>query len=299
MPKGLLIHLIADQTTGAEMGYLDMKKFVLVFATLSAIPFLGVFAQQKGYSLFKPVPRAELREMETDRPDITETPITVDAGHVQYETAFLHYSKQYLENKRQDTYSLNQLNFNVGLTRSTAIQFKFDTYVIEDDRSIGSTQKHTSQGIGDLTFRLKQNLLGNDGGNFAIALLPYLKVPTAKYKEDNRAEAGVSVPMRIQLPAEWKLGTQLEVDRLQADGEHALHTELLQSLSLSHELLKNLEGLAETYYTYGLKKREWNNFINAALQYEVNSNCKVDAGVNYGIQHQAERSFFFGLAYRL
>lgn len=236
--------------------------------------------------------------METDRPDVTETPITVDAGHFQYETSLLDYSKQYKENKRIDTYTINQLNFNVGISNSTALQLMLDSYVTESERALGSTLKSTSQGLGDLTFRVKQNLMGNNGGNFAIALLPYLKVPTAKYKEDNRTEAGLSVPMRIQLPAEWTLGTQLEVDRLHEDGEYALHTEFLQSLSLSHELFKDLECLAETYYTYGFNKHEWTNYINAALQYDVNSNCKLDAGVNYGIQHEAERSFFFGLAYR-
>jgi hypothetical protein len=275
-----------------------MKTIFFAFAFLFSCSFTKVFAQQKGYSLFKPVPKEEMRDMETDRPDVTETPITVDAGHFQYEASLLDYSKQYKAQSRINTYTINQLNFNVGITGSTAFQFMLDSYVTESERSIGSTVKTTSQGIGDVTLRVKQNLMGNEGGNFAIALLPYLKIPTAKYKEDNRTEAGLSVPMSIQLPAEWKLGTQVEVDRLQEDGEHALHTELLQSLSLSHELFKNLEGLAETYYTYGFKKHEWNNYINAALQYGVNSNCKLDAGINYGVQHEAERSFFLGMAYR-
>jgi hypothetical protein len=281
------------------MGYQNMKTLFFTFAILFSCSFASVFAQQKGYSLFKPVPKEEMRDMETDRPDVTETPITVDAGHFQYETSLLDYSKQYKGQNRINTHTINQLNFNVGITGSTAFQVMLDSYVSESERPIGSTVKTTSQGIGDVTFRIKQNLMGNDGGNFAIAMLPYLKVPTAKYKEDNRTEFGLSVPMRIQLPSEWTLGTQVEVDRLQEEGEHALHTDLLQSLSLSHDLFKNMEGLVETYYTYGIKKHEWNNFINAALQYEVSSNCKFDAGINYGVQHEATRSFFLGMAYRL
>jgi hypothetical protein len=280
------------------MGYLNMKTLFFTFAILFSCSFGSVFAQQKGYSLFKPVPKEEMRDMETDRPDVTETPITVDAGHFQYEASLLDYSKQYKGASRINTYTINQLNFNVGITGSTAFQVMLDSYVIESERPIGSTLKTTSQGIGDVTLRIKQNLMGNDGGNFAIAMLPYLKVPTAKYKEDNRTEFGLSVPIRIQLPSEWTLGTQVEVDRLQEEGEQALHTDLLQSLSLSHELFKNMEGLVETYYTYGIKKHEWNNFLNAALQYEASSNCKFDAGINYGVQHEATRSFFLGMAYR-
>ena len=35
--------------------------------------------------LFNPTPREAMRELSTDRPDQTESPFTVDAGHVQVE----------------------------------------------------------------------------------------------------------------------------------------------------------------------------------------------------------------------
>lgn len=272
---------------------------MLIWAMLFAGAGTGLFAQQKSYSLFKPAPKGEMREMETDRPDVTETPITLDAGHFQYETSFLDYTKQYTENSRVNTYTINQLSIKLGLSNSTDFQLQLDSYVIERERELGSVITSNSKGIGDMTLRVKQNLSGNDGGDFAIALMPYYKIPTAKYKEGNLTEAGLILPMRLKLPSEWILSTQLEVDRLQADGDTNLHTEFLQSVSISHELFKNMDGLAESYYTYGFKKHEWTNYINAALQYGISANCKVDAGLNYGIQHDAKRSFFVGLAYRL
>ena len=43
---------------------------------------------QKGqYTLFNPTPDRLLRDLTTDRPDATETPFTVDAGHIQFETS--------------------------------------------------------------------------------------------------------------------------------------------------------------------------------------------------------------------
>jgi hypothetical protein len=277
-----------------------MKKLFTILALMAAFPAAKCFAQDAApkFSLFKPVPKEQMREMETDRPDVTESAYTVDAGHFQYETFLLDYTKQFSTSSRTNTYTLNELNLNMGLTGSTALQVLLDSYVIETEQEFGTTVKTTNQGIGDLTLRLKQNLIGNDGGNFALALLPYLKLPTANYKDGNRTEAGLIVPMQIKLPAKWTLGTQVEVDRLQDDDEHALHTEFLQTLTLSHELFKDLNGIGETYYTYAFKKHEWTNYVNAALQYAVNTNCKVDAGVNYGLQHEAERSFFLGMAIR-
>src|SRR2546423_6881645 len=44
------------------------------------------------YTLFNPTPRSLMRELSADRPDITETPYTVDAGHFQLEMDILRYS---------------------------------------------------------------------------------------------------------------------------------------------------------------------------------------------------------------
>src|SRR5690348_9830764 len=44
------------------------------------------------FNLFNPVPRELLRDLQTDRPDQTEGPFTVDAGHVQAELDLLNYS---------------------------------------------------------------------------------------------------------------------------------------------------------------------------------------------------------------
>ena len=43
---------------------------------------------KSGYSLFHPVPRELMRELTPDRPDKTEGPFTVDAGHYQLEMDF-------------------------------------------------------------------------------------------------------------------------------------------------------------------------------------------------------------------
>src|SRR4051794_31042167 len=44
-----------------------------------------------GYTVFNPTPRRFMRELSADRPDVTETPYTVDAGHFQLEMDVLRY----------------------------------------------------------------------------------------------------------------------------------------------------------------------------------------------------------------
>ena len=43
----------------------------------------GTPPDKSGYSFFHPAPREFMRELTTDRPDKTEGPFTVDAGHFQ------------------------------------------------------------------------------------------------------------------------------------------------------------------------------------------------------------------------
>src|SRR2546425_12662784 len=55
--------------------------------------YLPLSGPDKGkYTLFNPTPRELMREMNTDRPDKTESPFTVDAGHFQIEADILNYT---------------------------------------------------------------------------------------------------------------------------------------------------------------------------------------------------------------
>jgi len=274
--------------------------FCIVLLFVLLVPFKGSGQQavQKKFSLFNPVPRSQMREMETDRPDATESPYTIDAGHFQIETDLVRTIREQSESTQTNTFLINQMNVKIGITGSTAVQIGFQTYGRQSEKELDTDEKEITDGHGDLTLRIKQNLIGNDSGNFALALLPYVKFPTSKY-EDSRFEGGVIVPMQYQLPGEWHFGFQVEVDCLKDQDEQAMHTEFLQTLTLSHAIIKGLDGIAETYYTYDFKAHQFSNYINAAIQMDIARDFKLDAGLNLGIQHTAAKHFFVGASLRL
>lgn len=271
---------------------------VIFCGILFPLKGFGQKASKKDFSLFSPVPRTQMRDMETDRPDVTESPYTVDAGHFQLETDLVRTTREISELKETHTLLINQMNLKIGLTNSTAVQIGFQTYGRQSEREFDSDSKTISDGHGDLTFRIKQNIIGNDDGNFALALLPYVKFPTSRY-ENSRIEGGLIVPMQYKLPGEWNLGFQVEVDRLKDQDQQSMHTEFLQTLTISHSIIKGLDGIAETYYTYDFKEHQFSNYLNAALQLNVAKDFKLDAGLNIGIQHTAAKHYFIGASYRL
>ena len=260
---------------------------------------VNAYAQQKQhYSVFKPVPGDSLRDMETDRPDVTESPQTVDAGHFQLETDLIRFQRERNSEARMDEYLFNQVNVKLGLTNTTAIQLSLESYVVKKDFNAHDNSERTS-GVGDLTLRLKQNLLGNDKDGFAIALLPYLKFPTSHADPESQYEGGIIIPMRIKFSNDWKMGLQVEADRLQDDEGMGHHNEILQTISISHPIIKKLDGTIETYYTYEIHEAHFKNYLNAALQYELSKDFLIDGGLNYGLQHDARKSCFVGLSFRL
>lgn len=274
-------------------------KFLFSIAFLTQVSFLSnAQAPAKNYSIFKPVPKNQMREMQTDRPDVTESPFTVDAGHIQYETDLVRLETEKDQLSSTHTLLFNQANLKIGISRSTALQFGFQSFVSQKDKTLQTGETSKSNGIGDVTMRVKQNIIGNDGGSFAIAILPYIKFPTAKYTNESKYEGGIIVPMHLKLSGEWNVGAQIEADRLQDKEGTAMHNELLQSLTVSHQLFKHIDGIAETYYRFDFKEHHWSNFLNASLQLEVSDNFKIDAGFNYGIQADAEKNYFIGTAFR-
>ena len=273
-------------------------KTSVVFLLLT-FPVIVFGQSQKPYSLFNPVPKSQMREMQTDRPDVTETPYTVDAGHIQIETDLFRLEKEKGEISNRNTYYFNQGNIKIGLLNSTSIQFGFQSYVVETRKELTSGDVDKTKGIGDINIRIKQNIIGNDGGNFALAILPFVKFPTATYTEDSRYEGGVIIPMHYKLTDQWDLGSEIEADRKKDDDVNLMHTEILQSLSITHDLSKRVDAIGETYYKYDIKKHHWSNYLNASTQIELSKRLKIDAGINYGLQSDAEKNYFIGTSIRL
>jgi hypothetical protein len=139
--------------------------FLTIAATcLLAATSLNTHAQdtsRKGYSIFKPMPKALMREeMETDRPSITETPHTVEAGHFQLETDLFKMEHQVTETNEHH-YLINQANMKFGLFTNTALQVIVQSFGHQTSEEVETGEKESGHGFGDITVRLKQNIYGN------------------------------------------------------------------------------------------------------------------------------------------
>lgn len=254
---------------------------------------------KKRYTLFHPTPKDSLREIDPDRPNITESPYTVDAGHIQYEADFLRYEYKTTIESKEHALLYNYFNVKLGLTNSLAVQLLIQTYAHQNTVQLDTREKTSDAGFGDLTLRLKKNFLGDDG-NISLAVIPYLTFPTNHYQDNSKYEGGVLVPIMFKLKNNWQLSLQVEGDRLKDNIGNGMHNELLQSINIGHPVFtKELNAYLETYYEYNLNAHNVNNYLDAALQYGISKSVMFDLGFNLGIQKAANHALFAGIAFRL
>jgi hypothetical protein len=275
-----------------------------MLASRAAEPDAAGPAIDKGqFHLFNPTPSKYLREMITDRPDKTESPYTVDAGHFQFEMDLVTYAhdeeKIGGEKTTIDAWAVAPINLKVGLCNRVDLQLVLETYADVRVRSGGVTQ--TRRGYGDTTVRLKCNLWGNDGGATAMAVMPYVKLPTNQDGlGNNSVEGGLILPLAVSLPSGFGMGlmTQFDASRdFDGDGHHA---EFINSITLGHDIVGKLGGYVEFFSAVSAKGGfSWIGTVDLGLTYGVTDNIQLDAGVNIGVtKTAADLNPFLGLSWR-
>ena len=224
-------------------------------ATLATPPTLPSDPPQEpidksNYTLFDPTPRAALRAFTTDRPDITESPITVDAGHVQIEASLIGHAIDRVGGAITRTLDALPINLKFGLTNAIDVQFVFTPFQRVSTRD-GATRT-TARGVADETqVRLKVNLSGNDplgdgGSTTAFAVMPFVKVPTGPAAIGNgQIEGGLILPLAVALPAGFSLGTMAEFDLTYDTDRRDYGVDFVHSATLGHAIVGPLAGYIE------------------------------------------------------
>src|SRR5688500_12749162 len=161
------------------------------------------------YNLFNPTPRPLMRELSTDRPDTTESPYTVDAGHFQVELSFVEYTRVDGGDDFEE-FAFLPANVKVELLNHVDLQLVVTPLVRQEFEDADAGDDDAS-GFGDTQLRLKVNFWGNDGGPTAFAFMPFIQFPTGDDDvSTNHAEGGLIFPLAVELPAGFGLGLMAE-----------------------------------------------------------------------------------------
>lgn len=236
-----------------------------------------------------------MRDLSTDRPDFTESPFTVDAGHFQVELSFLEYTRDH-EGGRTDTYSVLPINLKLGVLNDLDLQFVFNPYLLV------KTEEATLDGFGNVQLRSKVNLWGNDTGTTALGLMPFVQLPTAADGlGSDRVEGGLIVPFAWDLPGGWSVGLMAELDVVRHRSNDDYGIEFVHTAAVGREIAGPLGGYVEYI---GLAPHRtgarYQATIGLGLTFGISPDIQLDGGANFGISGGADDvTLFSGIALRL
>jgi hypothetical protein len=245
---------------------------------------------KSGFNLENPTPVADLRAFCTDRPTKSTGPCTVDAGHFQLESDVVNVTWNTTGGADTTTVLYSNPTLKLGLANTLDLELNiapFET-ITSKDRATGRTTR--ASGVGDLFARAKLNLIGDDGGDVAVGLAPYVKIPTANKDVGNGAvEEGIIVPVQVNLPAGWSLTIDPELDGLKNALNGSQHANIAGLLSFGHALSKtvtlSLEIWGDGNFDPAGTVTQASFDVGAAWIPAAHPNFQLDGGVNLGLNN--------------
>jgi len=250
-----------------------MKKHLALLTALTCTSYAD--QPKSSYNLFNPTPDSLLRDLSPDRPDATESPLTVDAGRFAVEASIFDWRRD----SGEDTYTYGQINFKAGLTQNTDLQTIVNLHSGGDD-------------FTDLTFRLKWNIYGNDTDGNALALMPFITVPTRNSEE---WQGGLILPWSTSLTDTIDLGLMAELDYVHTGTGYEF--EFLHTAVLGFDLTDKLGAYTEYIGIVG--EDNYQIYLAGGMTYSPNDNLTLDFGVQGGLNsHSEDFGFFTGFTKR-
>lgn len=237
-----------------------------------------------------------LREMTTDRPDATESPFTVNPGHVQLEMDFVNFGRDREAGDEVEEWEAAPFNLRFGVSES----FEVGVFVTPF-RSVAETPatgaRVRSEGLGGPVLRAKWNFIGNDGGEVALGLLADVKVPIGERAVSNREwEGAVMLPVAFEIGGGWEGAAMTGMEVVYSDaGEHGVVWS--NTITAGRAIAEKLGMFVELTSSTGDGTHVATG--NVGFTFRVHENLQYDAGVNLGLTEAAtDAQAFVGMARR-
>ena len=192
------------------------------------------------------------------------------------------------------------MNLKLGVWNNLDVQMAFTPYRWWTTWDSHSPTRLRDHGFGDVAPRVKLNLFGNDGGPMALAVMPFVKLPTHQDSLGTRSvEGGWKIPYAFSVPG-WDIGFQTEADCIRNEADSGYHAELINSVSVGHKLVGRLSLYGEFFSNVRTERGAgWIGTVDTWLTYSVSRALRLEAGVYIGVTEAAEDWHpFVGMTFR-
>lgn len=233
------------------------------------------------YSLINPVPRDEMRPLNSSIQDGVMDARTLDAGHVQAEGEFVDY---FYNSSTPPTYYSDEFLWAPRVTVGLLNDLDLEVRPVYEIRYLD--YKKASSEFGRVAAGAKVNLLGNDDGMIAVALSPYVSIPTSRTDALGGGDllGGGDVAVLVRLPWELNVKVDSEIYASQRRSDNEIFEGFYNALSLDKTLCSKAD--AYCYFTTTVTTdpaQTWYGYAGFGLQYNVTRDLQVFAGMGFGV----------------
>jgi Putative MetA-pathway of phenol degradation len=221
----------------------------------------------------------------TDRPTKSNFACTVPKGQVQIEADGFNWLSNSAGGGRTDQLLFTNPTVKYGLSDSSDIQLNWVPFTRFRSRDAAG-RVSTLSGVGDVTLRFKQRLT-DPAAAFQLALLPFVKLPTARAGIGNgKVEGGMAVPVNYSVPGGWTitLGPQLDVlADVDGEGHHLGLTGLINVAKQMGAFTLYNELWTSQNFDSGGTVRQYSYDVSLAwlpkpvLQFDIGANIGLNA----------------------
>ncbi|TVQ52582.1 MAG: transporter [Phycisphaerales bacterium] len=251
----------------------------------------------------------ENRDAETWQNDLDErlprvlapepTPFTIEPGRLAIEVDLINYAYDRHNpdraNERVHAFEW-PITFRYGLLDHLELQFGMEAYVRESVRDRDAGTRETTDGFGDLIIGAKYNLWGNDDwdqdieGATALAVLPFLRLPTNRHGLGSRAvEGGVLVPFAIEDFAGFEIEWTPGFAAVRNSDDDGYVFEWSSLLVFNRGIVEGLDWFAEFESTINSESGEpWIGHVGGGLTWELTDDTVLEGGVTFGVTRSAD-----------
>ena len=259
-------------------------RFLIFLATSAAFFPTAAFAQAATADSAIVAPTTQVAALCTDRPTKATSACTVPKGMVQIETDLINFTRFKVDGVKVDTTLYTSPTIKYGLGSATDIEASITPYetIRVHGGGVGDASIH---GVGDLYLKVKQRLT-DPGATNQFALLPYIKIPTAKFGIGNRkVEGGIVGTGQFGLGNGFSLTVSPEADLLADADLHGRHVQLVGALNLGKSLSSSVSASVELWTAQNFDPAATVDqySLDGGLAWVAAPNLQLDLGANVGL----------------
>lgn len=216
------------------------------------------------------------------RGQITEIPTTVQPGHFLIEVDALSFTVDRQPGLKYTAFGAATTFLTTGITSRLDLQLGAELYVRQDFDAAGLTERKS--GVGDVYVRAKYRFYESNDTYTAVAVMPYVKIPTNSGGVGNDSvEGGVIVPFQTELMGGFTLAAMGELDFVRNDANNGYDTYAFASASLTRQFFRTVGLYGEAVAAKSSGGAPWEGTLGAGATLTVSKYAWWDFAIYRGI----------------